>query len=184
MASLGHEVVDFAPPFDEGFAQDFTVYWAMQAWAVSVAGKRVINPAFERAGLSDLSEGLARHFKRNAAKLPGAIRRLRASKRMYAKAFKGFDVILSPTVGHLTPEIGFMGMDLPFDVLFPRVEEWICYTPLANATGAPSISLPLGHDEATNLPIGMLFGAHHGEEALLLELALQIEQAQPWRRLH
>ncbi|MCB0971943.1 MAG: hypothetical protein KDA97_10595, partial [Acidimicrobiales bacterium] len=44
-------------------------------------------------------------------------------------------------------------------MLFPRVEEWVGYTPLANATGDPAISLPLGHDPDTNLPVGMMVTA-------------------------
>ena len=71
-------------------------------------------------------------------------------------------------------------MDLPYDTLIPRVMEWLHFTPLANAAGTPAISLPLGHDAETNLPIGMMFSAHFGQERILLELALQLEEAQPW----
>jgi amidase len=86
-------------------------------------------------------------------------------------------------VAQRTPPIGYLGTDLPFDVLFPRVEQWACFTPYANATGGPSISLPLGFDGPTNLPVGIMFSADLGNEKLLLELALQLEQASPWRLL-
>ena len=75
-------------------------------------------------------------------------------------------------------------MHLPYDVLFPRVEEWACFTPYANVTGGPAISLPLGFDEKMNLPVGMMFSADIGEDRLLLELALQLEAAAPWRTIH
>ena len=53
---------------------------------------------------------------------------------------------------------------------------------LTNAAGAPAISLPLGKSR-TGLPIGVQFAAAPGEDALLLELALSIEQARPWNAL-
>lgn len=59
----------------------------------------------------------------------------------------------------------------------------MAYTPLANATGAPAISLPLGHDAATNLPVGMMLSAPLGADGLLLRLALQMEAAQPFPTL-
>ena len=43
--------------------------------------------------------------------------------------------------------------------------------------------LPLGHDDATNLPIGMMFSAPVGHDGLLLELALELEAAHPFRSL-
>ena len=63
------------------------------------------------------------------------------------------------------------------------MEQWVGFTPLANATGAPAISLPLGFDDATNLPVGMMFSAPIGGDGLLLRLALQLEAAQPFRTL-
>jgi amidase len=64
-----------------------------------------------------------------------------------------------------------------------RLEQWVSFTPLANATGMPSLSLPLGHDADTGLPVGVLFTASGGQDALLLELGLQLEEARPFRSL-
>jgi len=47
-------------------------------------------------------------------------------------------------------------------------------------TGDPAISLPLAHSSA-GLPIGMMFNAAAGHEARLLELAYELEAAQPFR---
>jgi amidase/6-aminohexanoate-cyclic-dimer hydrolase len=51
--------------------------------------------------------------------------------------------------------------------------------PLANVTGAPSISLPLAWT-ADGLPIGMAFTARFADEAMLLRIAAQLEAATPW----
>ena len=54
---------------------------------------------------------------------------------------------------------------------------------MARAWCAPAISLPLGHDAGTNLPVGMMFSAATGRERLLLELALALEEARPFASL-
>lgn len=53
------------------------------------------------------------------------------------------------------------------------------YTPVFNATGQPSISLPLGMSSDT-LPVGMMFTAQFGREDVLFALAAQLERATPW----
>jgi amidase len=54
------------------------------------------------------------------------------------------------------------------------------FTQLANFCGAPAMSVPLGQCEQGRLPCGVHFMAARGEDALLLQLAGQLEQAIPW----
>jgi amidase len=59
------------------------------------------------------------------------------------------------------------------------------FTQLSNLTGTPSMSVPLHWAPAQaggpELPVGVQFVARFGEEATLLRLAAQLEQARPWK---
>jgi Asp-tRNA(Asn)/Glu-tRNA(Gln) amidotransferase A subunit family amidase len=59
-----------------------------------------------------------------------------------------------------------------------EVMEFSPYTALYNATGQPSMSVPL-HWTADVLPVGVMFSARFGEDATLFRLAAQLEKAQP-----
>ena len=183
LEDLGHTVEPLEPPVDDQFAEDFIHYWSMLAAAVERGGKQLYDASFDRSGLTMLTNGLAAQFRSRWTSTPGVIRRLRRSVAEFEAAMGGIDVALSPTIAQLPPELGHLGTTLPFDVLFPRVEEWVGFTPLANATGAPAISLPLGHDPVSNLPIGMMFSGHFGDDGLLLRLALQLEAARSFPSL-
>ncbi|MDV2080631.1 amidase [Marinobacter xestospongiae] len=53
------------------------------------------------------------------------------------------------------------------------------FTQLANLTGTPAMSVPL-HWSADGLPVGVQLGAPSGDEATLLQVAAQLEEALPW----
>lgn len=183
LESLGHVVQPVVTLVPARFVDDFLLYWGTAAMALQLGGKRLVDPEFDASSFTDFTKGLARHAKRRAPKIPGAIRRLRKANDLFCEALGSCDVMLTPTVGQLTPEIGHFSMKLSYDELMPRVVAWACFTGLANVAGTPGISLPLAYHEPTNLPIGLHFGARMGEERLLLSLALQLEEAQPFRRI-
>jgi amidase len=56
---------------------------------------------------------------------------------------------------------------------------YVPFTQLANLTGTPAMSVPL-HWSADGLPLGVQFIGRFGSEDVLLQLAHQLEQAQPW----
>src|SRR5207244_136986 len=102
------------------------------------------------------------------------------SRRMAAWWQDGFDVLVTPTIAEPPPTLG--ELDSPPDNPLPgrfRAPPLVPYTPPFNVTGQPAVSLPLHWNEA-GLPIGVQLVAAFGREDLLLRLAAQLEEAQPW----
>jgi Asp-tRNA(Asn)/Glu-tRNA(Gln) amidotransferase A subunit family amidase len=74
--------------------------------------------------------------------------------------------------------VGYLNFD-SVEQFIERLNGFMGETALFNQTGQPSISLPL-HWTQNQLPMGMMFSAAFGNDALLLQLAGQLEQARPW----
>lgn len=179
LSDLGHHLDPIPVPVPETFPADFALYWGMLAFGVRSNGKRLIGPGFDRKKVDGLTEGLDKHFRKQCYRLPQALWRLHRSHRDYAKAIAGFDAVLTPVLGHTTPEIGHLSPTVSFEELFDRLSRYVSFTPLANATGAPAIALPAGLT-TRNLPVGIQLMGQHGGDKTLLELAFALEQARPW----
>ncbi len=78
-----------------------------------------------------------------------------------------------------TFRLGF-AMKQAVNQLAQKVYSYLPWTPFANMTGQPSMSVPLFWEENSQLPIGMMFTARMGEEDMLFRLAGQLEKAAPW----
>jgi amidase len=63
--------------------------------------------------------------------------------------------------------------------LAEKVFGYIPFTPFANLTGQPAMSVPL-YWNSQQLPVGVMFSADTAREDLLFRLAGQLERAKPW----
>jgi amidase len=183
LESLGHHVEEIEQPVPPSFVDHFVLYWAMMAMFVVRTGRLTHGPTWDRSRLDNLTLGLDRHCRRNLHRLPVAIAAMAASSRLAARHHATYDVTLTPTLAAETPRVGHLDPTGDYDELMDRLMDWVAFTPLANATGEPAISLPLA-TTASGLPQGMMFGAGAGREDVLLELAHELEQASPWARIH
>lgn len=182
LEQLGHHVVPMPLPVPPTFAEDFSLYWGMLAFLVKHFGRHAISPGFNAAQIDNLSRGLAAMYQRQIYKTPRMLYRLKKSWHDYAETFRDYDAVLSPVLAHTTPRIGHLSPQQDFATLFERLLHYVAFTPLNNAAGGPAIALPMGATPE-GLPIAIHLSANHGAEALLLELAFELEQAQPFRRI-
>jgi amidase len=182
LEELGHRVEQVEPPIPATFPDDFLLYWSTLAFALVRRGPHYFGRTFDVSRLDNLTLGLERHARRNLHRLPLAIARLRRSSRMSARFFTQYDVTLTPTLATESPLVGHFTPTADYDQIIERLMDWVAFTPLQNATGDPAISLPL-QQTGSGLPLGMMFGAGAGQEATLIELAYELEEARPFARI-
>jgi amidase len=108
-----------------------------------------------------------------------AIAATHAAGRRMAAFLAAYDVILSTVVAAPPPPLGYFDMNGDVSLFSERVTHYLGVTPVHNATGTPAMSVPL-HWTPDGLPVGVHFAGRYGEEAMLLQLAAQLEVAQPW----
>jgi amidase len=92
---------------------------------------------------------------------------------------EGWDLLLTPTLGGPPPRLGEISAAVEPLEAMSRIAGLVPYTTHFNVTGQPAISLPLHWDDS-GLPIGVQLVAGYGREDVLLQVAAQLEQAQPW----
>ena len=184
LENLGHAVdPDLAVPVPGFFKTDFEDYWGLLALSSATQGAKIYGKGFDASRLDPFTRGLAARARRRLHRAPLYLARLGmtgpASERLFPEAA---DLVLTPTLAHTTPRIGYLSGDLDFETHFERLPKYVGFTPLHNANGQPSISLPLGRTD-DGRPIGVMLSARRGQERLLLELAFELEAAAPFARL-
>jgi amidase len=182
LEELGHRVEHVEEhPVPASFTDDFVLYWGFLALVQVRTGRRLFGKTFDRTRLDALTLGLERHTSRNIHRLPRVIMRLRRMRRRSAELFRTYDAVLTPTVADGTPRIGYLA-PTDYQQLIQRLIDWVAFTPLQNVSGDPAIWLPLAQT-VDGMPVGMMLAADIGQEALLLELAYELEEARPWARI-
>ncbi|MFW0789299.1 amidase [Gordonia sp. CPCC 205333] len=182
LQSLGHQVDLIPVPVDRSYIRDFTEYWSLLAFSLEFMGKRLIDKGFDRSQLDQFTRSLSRNFLRNFWRTPFALRGLNRQTKKFRAVYENFDVVLSPTLAHTTPKIGYLDPAGDFDEIFDRLVRYVSFTPINNTAGTPAVSLPLAQSSG-ELPIGLHYCADLGQEQLLLELCFELEAAQPFARI-
>lgn len=204
LRALGHEVEAAAPEIDgQALARAYLTMYLGQT-AVDVDAARSLGAGsreFEllTRALAVLGHGIS------AATMCRELLRWNDFARALGAFHQRFDLFLTPTTAGTAPHHGqgdpppALALALELLVssgvlrllartrLVARVVEAmgrdnlapVPFTQLANLTGTPAMSVPLG-SAADGLPMGVQFIARMGQEATLLRLAAQLEQAAPW----
>ena len=188
LESMGHHVTPARPAAD--------VQMMMHAWTDIVAigtALSILSGTHGRAPTKDEIEGVGRGAFAHTATLPPtrylqAVGQIHSFGRQMAAFFApqsgdGFDILLSATMAEPPARIGRFDHATE-DYLAYRIGPAgiFAYSPFCaafNASGQPAASLPLGMS-ASGLPIGIHLAAAFGDDATLIALCAEIEQAAPW----
>ncbi|HEY8544659.1 MAG TPA: amidase family protein, partial [Acidimicrobiales bacterium] len=173
----GQHVVDTPlplPPADELVAAFTTL------WNVGAAGAPLADP--------EKVEPLNRELREAAKAIDSwtfaeALCTTQLLSRQIVQDFvAGYDLLVTPTMACLPPAVGALlagSEEVPMMALLNSYPMAV-FTSLFNVTGQPAISVPVHHDEASGLPVGVQIVAAPWREDLLLQVARLLEQAHPW----
>ena len=201
---LGHEVTEVSPGHDApALARALVIgrgcdIAAQVARAEQVIGRRATARDYQLTTWTGHLLGRAVSGEQCASSLET----LRAEARRLVQVYRDYDLVLTPTLGSPPIEIGALrprGLTGAAQEFFaitgwgaplsnPKLIElaaqstfsFVPFTPIANVTGQPSMSVPL-YWNRDNLPIGVMFTGRPQEETLMFSLAAQLERARPWR---
>jgi amidase len=184
--ALGHKVEEASPPVDpNAMMGPFMALWTggLAMLVDAVTAQTGTKPGPDT--LEGLTLGLYEAGKAvTASQHLMAVAGIQQIARAVAHWHQTYDVWLTPTLGLPPIPLGlFDGNETDPQKGFALMIDYVPFTALQNGTGQPAINLPL-HWSAEGLPIGTQFVGRFGEEAVLLQLATQLEKAHPWKKKH
>lgn len=179
---LGHHVASISPTFDAAALNDAWTTLLMPNLAALVDARvATLGRPLRYDDLEPVThEAVA--FGRNidGPTYAAQFGRINREVRRIGQFFSDIDILVTPTLAAPPLPIGKLSMHT---MSFPAFRDAMsAYTPFSsvfNLTGQPAISLPL--DMHRGLPIGVQLAAGFGQDALLLQLAAELEAAAPWR---
>lgn len=200
-ASLGHHVEAVPLPFDgKQLSADF-----LMGWFCTLA--MLINELQRTHGLQrtdfepDVQVMAAVGRSVSAPEMLSCLERWNTHTLAMARFHSQFDVWLSPTISappltvgtlktppmlHLVNKVlagvglfGVVRKTSTFEETVLKNLAWTPYTQMANLTGRPAMSVPL-YWTPDGLPLGVQFVGGLNSEAMLLQLARELEIARPW----
>ncbi len=183
LQELGHEVIEDKPEISgEELACHFlTLFSALPAFWVDMAREKLGREPDEHI-FEPWTLGLAKlhREKRHYSAVGDAYEYFRELQQITRRFLKKYEVYLTPVVAQPPIKTGEQAPTVDFELLQKRVFSLVTYTPLANITGLPAMSLPVNWSD-DNLPVGSMFMAGFGKEAMLLSLGYELEEARPWK---
>jgi amidase len=181
LTRLGHHVHEAAPPIDMGALSDANVT------NVAICTTRNLAEHAALVGHEATPESIEsitamwRHIgqSRTAEDLQIALETFQHAAIAMDSFFQDYDILLSPTLAKPPIDLGILSLATDDPGTFGREFQDFCpFASLANITGTPAMTLPLGmtHDR---LPIGIMAQGPFASETLLLQLASRTGSRNP-----
>lgn len=169
---LGHEVEDATPAWD--------VILAASAGPMEVPGAAAHVPPEELHAVEPRNRAMIEHLA-GLTVLEHArwVEQARAAATQFLRFWDTYDVLVTPTAGILPPPVSCAPWDQEPDAHLATFMEFPNFAQPFNVSGQPAVSVPLAWS-AEGLPIGVQLAGRRLEDSLLLQLARQLEVAQPW----
>src|SRR5215217_4732589 len=181
-----HHVEEACPAVAEDALREcLTTVWSVDLAELAATFERATgHPA--RPGLVEAASWASIRHGRDltALDVQAAARVVNSAARRWGRFLDDYALLLCPTTPTAAPPSGTPDQD---DARFSTAQAWTDevfsqapFAPIANVTGQPAISLPLG-ETRDGLPVGVMLTAQTLREDVLLQVAAQLERALPWR---
>jgi amidase len=203
LESLGHDIEEARPDIDgQALAKSFLTMYFGEMSALIDGLELILGRKVKQSDVEPLTWTLSLLGRTySAGHFVKAMREWELAGRIMGRFHKNYDIYLTPTlayppvkIGELKPKpielillkavntLGLGGLLKASGVTDKLAVENLTkvpFTELANFTGQPAMSVPL-YWTTDKLPCGVQFVGRYGDEATLLRLAAQLEEAQPW----
>jgi amidase len=183
LSELGHDVEEVPSPFpsEEAVVGVFTALWAANVSASVMHGQIVTGNEPTPDNIEPLSMWL--HQMGQSIPAPAYVGALVTSQAL-ARGIVGFwsswDLLVTPALARRPVRHDELDPCAPdSEAEFRKAAQFTPFTPIFNMTGQPGISVPLLHGD-DGLPTGAQIVGRPAGEAVLLQVARQLEQARPW----
>lgn len=184
--TLGHTVEDIDTPMDyKDAVRAMGRIINLHVWQAVAPRLETMNLSLQNSNLESSTRIMAEAGSKVLADDYVLARdTLRQAELHMARFHQQFDVVISPVLAKAPAALGWLDMNSSnMSEYINRFKAYSGFTALFNGTGQPSMSVPM-HRTATNLPVGVMVTGAWGQDALLLQLAAQLEQARPWVRFN
>lgn len=183
LEEMGHTITDIEPPYEP--AEYLSTYHApttascLEAAAIAM-GRTISSDTLEPVNLKryECSRDLSRSRAGDSQEI------FRRTRFRVGETIHACDILLTPTVPIVAvPHGGVYSATNPTVSAeqYAETDTAICqYTGIFNVTGQPSVSLPMAQS-SSGLPIGIQIVGRFGDEATLVRVARDLEEARPWR---
>ncbi|MCP3997134.1 MAG: amidase [bacterium] len=207
LETMGHSVDEATPNVDgQSLAEAFLVVWGALAESIFTlildeAGKRRAGAVLRRTlgdwramkmiarldkrksgrdGFEPFTWRLAEQSRRRTpAALEDAMTELQRVSHVVGTFLQEYDMLLTPTLGQTPVALNEIDQEADWDDLNEQLVRYVAFTPVANFSGLPAMSVPT-YWSADGIPIGSHFMGRFGDEYRMLAVAGQLERAMPW----
>jgi amidase len=178
LESAGHHVIDTPLPLPSADAliAAFTTIWNIGGAGIPLADPDRVEP--HNRALRDAAR------MTDSWAYAESLRNTQQLSRDIVEGFLGsFDILVTPTMACLPPPVGAWRAGTDGNALMALLNSFpmAMFTTVFNVTGQPAVSVPVHHDDATGLPVGVQIVAAPWREDLLLQVCRVLELARPWR---
>ena len=183
LTDMGHELVEIGQPVDvdlvlHAVMGGFILAMVELEGAARIMGKEIGADTVEPVSLKLYEQAMSE----SAAWAVSVLAAMRKLRHEFGLATAGYDLILTPTMPNAALPHGAFSTtrdDLSAEEYLKGDISVFQYLGVFNATGQPSVTLPLW-ESGDGLPIGIQIAAPFGGEGALVRIARDLEEACPW----